>query len=283
VDGGANMSNGAVQIPDKPIQDMTDKMLTLIHGLSKENPRLHEALTYLTQQVQDITDILNPVRETVIAQIFIPGTLIPPDNLNYTLTPTTIRLTWDRPKISGTLIYEIRKSFGPDKVNWDEAEFVTRTQLTLVDLVPTAGLFAIYYVKTSDILGNYSIEAAVIDIIVLAPSTVNLSTQVIDNNVLLRWTVPVSSFQIAFYEIKRDTTLIGQVSGTFTTVFETVAGEYTYSVTAVDILGNRGMASSATVQVNQPPDYVLTDSRLSTFQGTQVRILVYTDPTLAAA
>jgi len=67
-------------------------------------------------------------------------------------------------------------------------------------------------------------------------------------------------------------TLIGDKSGTFTSVFESAAGTYTYWVAAVDSGGNEGVPTSVTAVVNQPPDYLLRVEWPSIFAGTKVNM-----------
>ena len=110
------------------------------------------------------------------------------------------------------------------------------------------------------------------------PSAVtNLRNEVIDNNVLLRWTesaVAANQLPIIHYNIYRNTTdaanLVGQKQGTFTTVFEQVAGDFTYILLPVNSAGVEGLQGSTVAKVNQPPDFVLTDEVDSTFSGTIV-------------
>jgi len=91
--------------------------------------------------------------------------------------------------------------------------------------------------------------------------------------VLLYWTGTAGSFPISTYEIRKGATwaggtLIGTKSGGFTTVFEALAGTYTYWVAPLDAAGNYGTPASITTKVNQPPDYVLKADILSAFAGT---------------
>ena len=99
--------------------------------------------------------------------------------------------------------------------------------------------------------------------------------QVIDNNVLLRWTesaVGVDQLPIKHYNVYRNnlSTLVGQKLGTFTTVFEQVGGQFEYILKPVNTAGNEGTQASVVSEVNQPPDFVLTQDFASTFNGTIV-------------
>jgi hypothetical protein len=110
---------------------------------------------------------------------------------------------------------------------------------------------------------------------VSAPAAPSVTTQIIDNNVLLYWTdatksLPVSTYQLAKGSTLANAAVIGTKSGLFTTVFETVAGTYTYWITGIDAAGNLGAPGSITATVNAPPDYVLHSDIFSSFTGTLV-------------
>ena len=135
-----------------------------------------------------------------------------------------------------------------------------------------------FWVAAYDVAGNVG-AAASMPVAIVAPAILaSLSAEVIDNNVLLSWAAPVAvagNLPIVTYELRRgptsstwDTaTSIGTKAGLFTSVFETVAGSYSYWVAAVDSKGNVGTARSVAVAVNQPPDYVLKQTYASTFSG----------------
>jgi len=105
----------------------------------------------------------------------------------------------------------------------------------------------------------------------------SVTTQGVDNNVLLFWSDVAGSLPTATYEIRRGATwedgaVVGTKSGVFTTVFETQAGTYKYWIAAVDTAGNYGIAGSVSTPVNQPPDYVLKLDNFTSFAGTKVNM-----------
>ena len=131
-----------------------------------------------------------------------------------------------------------------------------------------------YWIAATDSAGNVGTPASV-SVTITAPSApVSLQSEVIDNNVLLRWLAPAAgTLPIATYALRRGATWatavdIGTKSGLFTTVLETAAGTYTYWIAAVDSHGNVGTPASIACAVNQPPDYVLRANYVSTFTGT---------------
>ena len=132
-----------------------------------------------------------------------------------------------------------------------------------------------YFVRAVDINGNDG-NLQNVDFTVAIPSAVtNLSDEVIDNNVLLRWqesSVGSDQLPIKHYNVYRNnlSTLVGQKLGTFTTVFEQVGGQFEYILKPVNTAGNEGTENSVVSEVNQPPDFVLTQDFASTFNGTIV-------------
>ena len=136
-----------------------------------------------------------------------------------------------------------------------------------------------YFVRAVDVNGNDGVLGSV-DFTVLPPSAVTdnngtFRNEVIDNNVLLRWTesvVGTGQLPIQHYNIYKNNlnTLVGQKLGTFTTVFEQVGGQFEYILKPVNTAGNEGTQNSVVAEVNQPPDFVLTQDFASTFNGTIV-------------
>lgn len=129
-----------------------------------------------------------------------------------------------------------------------------------------------YWVAAVDIAGNVGVTSGT-SITITAPSATTITTQVIDNNILLYWTDATMTLPIASYEIRRGAVyasaeIIGTKQGLFTALFETVAGTFTYWVTGIDSAGNYGTPANVPAAVNQPPDYVLQANNISTFSGT---------------
>jgi hypothetical protein len=165
--------------------------------------------------------------------------------------------------------YEIR--YGS---SWAAGTFVTQTKSTQIQQPATWGGARQFWVSAVDIAGNVG-AAGSSTISTVAPSAPFVTSQVVDNNVLLYWTDATQTLPIKFYELRRGATyatssLIGTKQGLFTTVFETTKGTYTYWVTGVDSAGVYGTPAPLTTAVNQPPDYVLKVDLDSTFSGTLV-------------
>jgi hypothetical protein len=155
---------------------------------------------------------------------------------------------------------------------------------------PVAGTYTIR-VRAIDTTGNVSNADGTASVTIVAPSAViGLISQIIDNNVLLRWSEPVThTLQIAEYQVLKGGTLntaieVGRVSGTFHSVFEIVSGTYTYWVRAIDRAGNVGAAKSIVGVISQPPDFVLRDSLEVTtwddsYRLSEISDLVWLAPT----
>lgn len=106
------------------------------------------------------------------------------------------------------------------------------------------------------------------------PLAVTLMPEVVDNNVLLRWTTSSGTLPIAYYIVDRGGVTVGNVAGLFTVVFESAGGTYTYGVTAVDTAGNVGTRTSVSAVVSQPSDFILYSNANSGFGGTKTNCVV---------
>jgi predicted phage tail protein len=194
-----------------------------------------------------------------------------------------VTLTWDKVADLDLDVYEIRQG-----TNWDTATVIGQVKATVYTLgyIPTGG--QTYLVKALDTTGNYSTTAAAITVSLSAPTAVSLTQEVIDNNVLLRWTASSASLTIRHYLVRRGSTWagateIGTVAGLFSAIFETVAGTFTYWVAAVDLAGNVGTPTPVSALVSQPPDYQLKLNQNSTFSGTKSNMAAMDGAYLAPA
>lgn len=261
------------------ILDNTDQAKRLIRGLQLEDPKLYECIMMLCNQISQTTTAISPIVITIRARVPIGVTLLPPIDFTHVVTKRTIRLSWTRPAIAGIFSYEIR--FGS---SWDTAQFILRTQSILVDVVPFQGLTGTFRIKTLNDLGEYSADEATTNVIIIPPGPVVITGQVIDNNILLQWTEPLTgSYEIDYYEIWKANILQGYIEGNFVSTFEVVAGSYTYTIIPYDIAGNVGASASIELLVNQPPDYVLQDEYISSFNGTKVNCVKIDGPSLVAS
>lgn len=154
--------------------------------------------------------------------------------------------------------YEIR--YG---TSYDLSAFVSRIKGTAINIKGQWTGIRRYWVTAFDVAGNEGYNAFR-DVQIYPPFAVSsLTAQVIDNNVLLRWsastggTLPVDYYKVLKGDVYESAQLIGNTAGTFSAIFEIVAGTYTYWVVAVDTAGNIGQAVSIPAIVDQPPDFEL--------------------------
>jgi len=144
--------------------------------------------------------------------------------------------------------------------------------------VPGAAGLHRFWVRDTDSAGNPG-PAGMVELVITAPGTVAITPQVIDNNVLLAWTEAAGTLPLADCEIRRGATYaesvpIGRINGRFSALFENAGGVYTYWITQRDTAGNDGTPAPITVQVSQPPDYVLHADMASAFGGTLTNALL---------
>lgn len=184
-------------------------------------------------------------------------------SVSATVEESGIRISWTAVSDLDLKEYEIR--FGGS--NWATATVIDTTNaLTYLWEFPVSGSYSIR-VKAKDSSGNYSSSDATTTLSITAPSRVtSLTSQVIDNNVLLRWDEPVThTLAIGEYIVKRGSTFntsidVVRASGEFATIFEALSNTYTYWVIPVDVGGNEGTHRSIQATVQEPPDFRLQTS-----------------------
>jgi len=130
------------------------------------------------------------------------------------------------------------------------------------------------WVQPVDVRGNPG-AAQSVDVIITAPGAPTAPrAEVVDNNALLYWGVPLTgTLPVERYEVRRGaswaagTPLGSNGNSTFTTYFEQQAGVYTYWVAAVNTAGTVGTAVAINATISQPPDYVLRADFNDDFTG----------------
>lgn len=134
----------------------------------------------------------------------------------------------------------------------------------------------LFTVKTVDVHNNKSsgYTDSVIKYVPGAPA--NVKAQVIDNNVMLYWTLPTrTSLPVDHILIKKGLAwataeVVGEKKGEFTTINELRGGEVTYWLACVDTEGVEGQPVSIKTTVSEPPDFVFNDEFVDDFSGTKV-------------
>ncbi|MBD3609389.1 MAG: fibronectin type III domain-containing protein [Gammaproteobacteria bacterium] len=129
-----------------------------------------------------------------------------------------------------------------------------------------------FVITGTDIANNESSGQPIL-VTVVAPSQPQVTPQVIDNNVLFRWNDCTQSLPVELYEIRKGSVfataeVIGSVSGTFDVINEVASGEYVFWFAGKDVAKNYGTEQQLTVNVDEPPDYVLKQLWESNLTGT---------------
>lgn len=208
------------------------------------------------------TDILGNTSAVVTLDITL--SVPSPSNLKSIIEGKEVVISWDIPSSALPIDYY--------ELTYDSMTVKAKTNSFRLPVMWLGS--KTFNVATVNSLGNKS-TAVSISATITAPTVTSVQTEVIDNNVLLKWIATAGSLPIDNFIIYKGPNInslvsIGEKMGTFTTIFETSSGTYTYWVAAVDSAGNIGTKISAVASVNQPPDYILNTYWRSTFSGTKV-------------
>lgn len=180
-----------------------------------------------------------------------------------------VELTWNSSTAPDIDRYEIREQDSQGQA-WEDATLLARPDSTDYQTGrPRSGPFLI---KAVDVSGNESENATQAILTVEEPQVTGVTGEVIDNNVLLRWSAEQGTFDIQTFEVRRgsdvDTAdVVGNSDTTFTSLFETEAGQFRYWIVPVDAAGIEGQAASRVLDVDVPPDFVLRNIFNTDWQG----------------
>lgn len=157
---------------------------------------------------------------------------------------------------SNTLVAQIKARDYGFKANWVGAET--------------------FEVTAYDVAGNPS-PPATTSLTITAPSAPSARAEVLDNNVLIRWTHGTGTLPVVATEIRKGPTFAGatvlqQVDATFAAFFEFTSATYKYWLVEKDSAGNYGTPVALDVRVNEPPDFVLQTDFNSTLNGTRTLV-----------
>lgn len=223
----------------------------MISRAAKGNPELQSTL-------QEILDYLGRMSLTLYGAPQQPGTFAPSDEeapvapieFTYNLTRDNVILYWV-PGNANFTYFEIRKG-----TNWDTGDKITITNNLSVVLDPVLIGRHDYMIRAMGKSGTYSsgMLSTGFDIPVLG--TIAVTSSVVLNSVQLSWTVPFSTWRLAFFTVKRQGVTVATTTGTFYAGSEQAAGNYTYSVVAVDIAGNSSLPAEVTVYTTGVTDYI---------------------------
>ena len=212
----------------------------------------------------------------------------PPQVLGFSanIIDNQIELRWTESTAKDISEYHIK--YGGLEDTWDTATSLGYTDSTSYRTPARWSGPRIFFIKAVDTSGNESETATTDDMTINLGTVVGISTTVVDNNVLFYWTNQPGTLPIDYVEIRKGSvfataTVIGKKSGTFTTAFETLAGQYKYWFVPIDSAGNYGVADSTTATVDEPPNYVLNQFLDNDFvDGTGTNVFVASDGTAIA-
>jgi len=243
----------------------------LIRIDDKANPTLFRALQLLIDDLYKVNNAVFPVDDSSTADQGNAGAgriLGAVQNFTGVAYPDNLRLDWDI--LEGAFRYQIK--IGND---WDTATPVLVTASDVANVDPmylrlTYGTYT-FLIRAANIVGALGDLNSCILIIPTIPPP-NLDVEVVVSTVLLRWTEPASAWRIDYYNVYKDNVKVGSITGTFKLIQELVGGTYSYSVEAVDIVGNVSSRSPVkTVDLHDPSEYAFVTDRFASLNGTYVR------------
>lgn len=207
------------------------------------------------------------VAHTVVGKLA-PPSPVDQNSLSWSVEAGGIRLRWGAVADRDLAGYQLTVNGISQDVDYKSTSY-------LIGNLPAGA--NIVQIRARDTSGNFS-QWTAYTVNVTAPSAVrNARANVIDNNVLLYWDAPdYGSLPIRDYLIRKGPTwesgndIGSNADSTFSTVFESQGGTYTYWIVPRDFGGNLGPSVSVTTRVNQPPDYVLAANFISAFTGQKV-------------
>ena len=251
----------------------------LLAGIEFDDPRMYDLLNAISSDFYKLLNTLQPPGTVSFGGI--SGPLVgPPAVENFTAItfPNNLKLVWSQAALLSS--YEIRYLPGTHGIgSWDTAITILTTSTLSADINPLTipllvGTYT-FLIKAISASGIYSTLASGLIFSVPSITTSVITATVIGNSVLLYWTTPNSLWSIDHYNIYRNGSLQGTVSGTFEAIFETTGGTFTYTVEAVDIVGNvSGLSGGIVVIVQNPNDFVLHSVLTSAFTGTKTKCIL---------
>lgn len=263
--------------------DNTAQVQNLIDSFEFKDARIADLLRILSSDLYSLERQINPPTDqsaTVVAPgadtvvVTVPGSFVA------TVFNNDIRLNWTTSTSpGGILLYEIRLGS-----TYATASILLTTATLSADIDPVSRVILTnatytFWIVAVDNSGNRSLPASVA-VAVPNISAPTITPTVFQNYVLLNWTSSTSTFVIDHYIVYRNGVVYGNSHGNFVAIFEVAAGTYTYSVQAVDIVGNLGTPSNViSVLLTAPPNFIQLGNILSTFTGTKVNCALDIDNT----
>lgn len=197
--------------------------------------------------------------------------VVAPNNLRFSFS--TIALTnvlcafrWDQVSTS---------EFNIAYYEFEYDGIIEKVQSTAFDVQSFWLGYKTFTVRAVDIHEQRSLPATIIVEKRVPAAVTNVRTQVIDNTVMLYWSLPeITTLPIDHIMIKRGPSwaspdlVIGQKKGEFTVSIENTGGNFTYWLAAVDTSGAESTPVSVTAVVAEPPDFIFYGEFISDLSGT---------------
>jgi hypothetical protein len=207
-------------------------------------------------------------------------------NFLASIVDNQVVLQWDLPTVADFRRCIVR--YGSSSATWETSTLLTKTVKDSHSFIAKWSGTRYFFIKAEDTSYNVSEEAAVEIVTIIVADISGLTAEVIDNNVLFRWTNVPGTLPISKVEIRKGTSfdtaeVIGSKSGTFTTVFENTGGQFKYWLVPIDTAENYGNPKSITATVNSPASFVLNRRWTQGFDGgNSTNVLVLDDGTAIA-
>lgn len=245
-------------------------------------PNVFELVEYAVR-IRLVTPYGIPSDWTTAIHTVVGKTSRPPQITSFvaSIVENQVEMTWDESPARDIDQYEIR--YGLETADWDTATSLGYTYATSFRMPARWVGFRQFFIKAIDTTGNESENATIDAITITAPGIMALTAEVVDNNVLFRWTNVIGTLPIAYAELRKGAVfstaeVIGSKNGSFTTTFENTAGQYKYWLVNVDTAGNYGEEYSVTATVSEPPGYILNQLWTEDFtDGTGTNVFVMED------
>ena len=265
-----------VDVGEYEVRSGTDWNSAVIVGRSKSDVLRTAALAAPTTFWVKAFDVSAPANESITAASVTvspsaPGQVVP----SAMFEGGDVKLTWPAPAAGSYPVarYEVRHG-----ATWAGGTPVGFVDVTTFRALANWSGSRIWWIAGLDVVGRAGTPGS-IEVVVTKPSAPAITSEVIDNNVLLRWTDATQTLPIKHYEIRRGATFAGAsvfstAQARFANLFESSAGLFTYWVVGVDSAGNYGTEQSVAVSVSAPPDFILYDQVESSFAGTKTNCFI---------
>jgi hypothetical protein len=109
-----------------------------------------------------------------------------------------------------------------------------------------------FLIKSVDVDKKESTDFASLSFVINKPAAPVLSAAVIGDSIELSWNAPDSTFPIVEYELKKNGVILGRIKSTVFTLKAPVAGQYNFTVQAINAVGEAGVIGSTDIEILAP-------------------------------